>query len=110
MNERVKFRGRFTYQTNTTVRARDRMDEALMKSISRCELAPESHRVTNIVPGNIGTGFSRHYSIALHAETIGAGALIFLFPINGEISSRSRFGGNTNTARYCHQATITFHD
>jgi len=110
MNERVKFRGCFTLQANTTVRPRGRMHEALMKSIGRCELAPESHRVTNITSWNIGTGFGRHDAIALNAETVGAGALIFLFPVNGEISSRGRLGGNANTARHCHQATITFHD
>jgi hypothetical protein len=86
------------------------MDEPLMKSIGGCELAPESHRVTNIASGNIGAGFGRHYSIALDAETIGAGALVFLFPVNGEITSRSRFGGNANTACHGHQATITFHN
>ena len=110
MNERVKFRGCFTLQANTTVRPRGRMHEALMKSIGWCELAPESHRITNITSGNIGTGFGRHYAIPLNAETIGPGALIFLFPVNGEISSRGRFGGKANTARHCHQATITFHD
>src|SRR2546430_12273616 len=110
MNEPVKFRGCFTLQANTTVRPRGWMHEALMKSIGRSELAPESHRVTNITSWNVGTGFGRHHAIALNAETVGAGALIFLFPVNGEISSRGRFGGNANTARHCHQATITFHD
>src|SRR5207237_2877261 len=110
MNEGVKFRGGFTLQANATMRPRDRMHEALMKSIGRRELAPESHRVTNIASGNIGAGFSRHYSIALNAEAIGTGPLVFLFPVNGEISSRSRFGGNAHTACHCHQATITFHD
>src|SRR5438874_2389462 len=66
MNERVKFRRRFTFQTNATMRPRHRMDEALMKSVGWCELAPESHRVTNIAAGNIGAGFSRHYSTALN--------------------------------------------
>src|ERR1700704_1350467 len=91
------------------MRPRHRMHEALMKSIGGRELAPESHRVTNVASGNIGTGFGRHDSIALYTEAIGARALVFFFPVNGEISSRGRFGWDANTACHCHQATITFH-
>src|ERR1700704_6595780 len=91
------------------MRPRHRMHEALMKSIGGRELAPESHGVTNIASGNIGTGFGRHDSIGLHAETIGTRALVFFFPVNGEISSRGRFGWDANTGCHCHQATITFH-
>src|SRR5204863_9457303 len=101
---------RFTLQTNATVRPGHRMHETLMKSIGRCELAPESPRVTNIESGNIRAGFSGHYSIALNAETIRAGTLVFFFPVNGKIPSWRRFGGNANTACHCHQATIAFHD
>src|SRR4029077_6682809 len=56
------------------------------------------------------TGFSGHYSIALNSKTIGPGALIFLFSVNGKIPSRCRFGGNANTACRGHQTTVTFHD
>src|SRR5207237_9326315 len=102
----VRFRSRFTLQANATVRPPRQMDEALMKSIGRCELAPESHRVTNIASGNIRAGFGRHYSIALDAKTIGAGTLVFLFPVNGKIPSRGRFGGDVKPAALVDHATV----
>src|SRR5207248_5621755 len=110
MNEGVKFRGCLTMQANATMRPRHRMHEALMKAVCWRELAPESHWVTNIVSGNIRTSFRRHHSIALHPESVGTGALVFLFAVNGKISPRRRFGGNANTACHGHQATVTFHD
>src|SRR5438105_14550446 len=96
MNECVKFRGCFTLQANATVRPRDRVHEALMKSIGRCEFTPESHRVTNITSWNVGTGFGRLHAIALKAETVGTGDLISLFPLIDELPSlgRDRVGAN----------------
>src|SRR5690242_14965854 len=96
-------------QTNATMRARSRMDKALMKSICGRELTPESHRVANIAPRDIRTSFSRHDAITLHPETIRTRALVFLFPVNGEMSARCRLRRNPDTTRYCHQAAIALH-
>src|SRR5262245_44075273 len=96
-------------QTNTTMRSRIGMDKALMKSISRRELTPEPHRVTNITTRNIGTRLRSHDAITLHPETIRTRAFVFLFPVNGEMSARCWLRRNPDTTRYCHQAAITLH-
>src|SRR5438477_10791267 len=85
------------------------MHKTLMESIGRREFAPEPHRVTNIASWNIRAGFSWHDAIALNTEAIGAGAFVFLLPVNRETSSRRRLGGNTNTARHCHEAAVALH-
>src|SRR5207248_4736365 len=85
------------------------LHKALMKSISRCELTPESHRVTNIATRDIRAGFSRHDAITLHPETIRTRAFVFLFTVNGEMSARCWLRRNPDTTRYCHQAAIALH-
>src|SRR6266480_3858078 len=46
--KREKFWGGFAMQTNTAMRARGRVDKALVKPIRWCEFAPVSHRITDI--------------------------------------------------------------
>ena len=57
-------------QTQTAMRARIRMNEALMKTVSGRKFTPETHRITDIAAWNGFACISRNNAIALHAETI----------------------------------------
>src|SRR6185295_14825511 len=109
MNQRIKFRRRFTMQPNATMRPRSRVDKALMKSIGWRELTPESHRITNVATRDTATCFRRHYAITLHPETIRTRAFVFLFPVNGKMSAWCRLGWNPDTTGHRHQTAIALH-
>src|SRR4029077_8906179 len=51
----------------------------------------------------------RNYSVALHAESIGSGTLVFLFGIDIEIAFRCRLRGHANGNSRGHQAAVAFH-
>src|SRR5438876_68962 len=89
------------------MRARVRVDKALMKSIGWCEFAPISHRITDIASRSTpGRGDN---AIALHTKSIGPGTLLFLLCVNREISLRRWLLWDANRTGDCHQAAIAFH-
>lgn len=92
------------------MRARHGMDVALMETVGRCELAPKSHWIADIVTWNIGAGLRGNNAVPLHPEPIGPGTLVLFFFVNRESPSWRRLGRNTNGARDRHQAAVTFHD
>src|SRR5207237_9923866 len=72
-NERVKFRGRFTLQTNATVRPGHGMNETLRKSIARWEPAPKSNRVTKKASDIIRADSKGHAPIDQNEATTRSG-------------------------------------
>src|SRR5438552_14364009 len=99
MNQCIEFCRCLALQPNTTMCARAWVNEALVKSKSRREFAPESHRVADIAARNVGACFSGHDTIALDPKSVRAGSFVFFFAINGEASARSGFRWNTDRTR-----------
>src|SRR6267378_6565654 len=91
------------------MRPRVWMNETLVKSVSRCEFAPESHGVADVTPWNVRTCLCRNNAVALHPEAIRTGSFVFLLPIDSEVSARGRFGGNADRTGNGHQGAIAFH-
>src|SRR5262245_19496110 len=84
------------------------MYKALMETVSRSELTPISHRISDITPG--AAAGRRNYSIALHTEPVRSGALMLLFRVNVKIPLGCGLSGCANRNRGSHQAAIAFHD
>ncbi len=63
-------------QPNAAMRARIRMNKALMKSVRWREFAPISHRITDVAPRSTAGGGNN--VAALHAKSIRARTLLFL--------------------------------
>src|SRR4029077_2372031 len=82
---------------------------ALMKSVSRRELTPVTHRIPDIMAGGASTGCGGH-TISVHAETIGTGALVLLLRVNCEITARCRLISQPDRTRRRHQTTVALHD
>jgi hypothetical protein len=106
-HQRKEFRGSLALQPNTTVGARHRMDKALVKTVGRSEFTPITHRISNI-PARSATS-RRNYPIALDAKSVRPRALMLLFGIDSEITSRCRLIRHTNRNGGRHQAAIAFH-
>src|SRR5437762_3215388 len=83
-DQRKKFRRSLAFQSNTTVRTGRRMHKALMKPVSRRELAPVTHWVADVMTAGMAS-CRGHDAISLHAKAILAGALVLLFGVNREI-------------------------
>src|SRR5689334_7507045 len=82
------------------------MNESLMETVGRRELAPITHRVTDITTrAPAGRGDN---GIPVHTETVRARTFVFLFRINGEVPPRRRFLRQPNRTSDCHQTSITF--
>src|SRR5438132_298663 len=90
----VKLRCGLAFQTNAAVGPRNRMDKALMKSVSRRELTPVTHRITDVMSAAIAA--ARRDAVALDTEAVGTGALVLLLRINCETAVRCRFVRQTH--------------
>src|SRR5574338_293938 len=93
-HHRVKLCRRFAMQPNAAMCMRGWMDKSLMKTIGGSELAPVTHRISDITAGAATGG--RYDPVALHAESIRPGAFVLLFGIDFEVAFRSRFRSHAN--------------
>jgi hypothetical protein len=106
-NERKEFWCGLTMKSNTAMCPRDWMNEALVKSIGRRKLTPVPHRIANVASRSTAGGGDD--AITLNAESVGAGALLFLFGINRKTASRRRLFWNADRTSHCHETAIAFH-
>src|ERR1051325_1747568 len=74
-HQRKKLRRGLAMHSNATVCARCGMDKALMKSVTRRELAPVTHRIADVMTAGMA-GFGCHDGVSLHAEAVRAGAFM----------------------------------
>src|SRR4051812_20197526 len=88
MHEREKLRSGFTVQANTTVRPRMGMNKSLMKTVGWRDLTPIAHGVADVTTRT--TASRGNNGIPAHAKAVGAGTFVFLFRVDGEVTTRSR--------------------
>src|ERR1035441_6041349 len=90
----------FPRQAQATVGVWIRMNETLMKSISRRELAPVAHRITDVASRAAAGG--RNHPIALNTESVRARALVLDLAVNFEAAVRSWFIRLADSSGHCH--------
>ncbi len=95
-DEGKEFRRRLPVQTDATVGARIGMDKALVKAVGRGELAPVSHRISDVATRDICARIGRHDAVSLHPEAVGAGALVFDLVVDREMAFRRGFVRQTD--------------
>ena len=94
LHERKKLRRSFPFESNTTMRPRNRMNVALMKSVSRGEFAPVTHRIADVASGSATGG--RNDMVAIHTESVRTGALVLDLVVDGETTARGSVCRNSD--------------
>src|SRR5205814_2371874 len=84
------------------------MNKALMKSVGRRELAPVTHRVTDIAPSSATR--RRNNPVAFNTKPVGPGTFVFLLRINCEVASWCWLGRNADGTGNRHQGPVALHD
>src|SRR5207245_4856476 len=107
-HERKKLRRGLAFQPDATVCARRGMDKPLVKSVTRSELAPVTHRVTNVMTSGM-PGCGRHNAISLYAKAVRAGTSMLDFAVDTEVPARCALLPCADRAGYRHQATVALH-
>ena len=83
------------------------MDKTLVKAVRRRELAPVSHRITDVTARPASSG--RNHTIALDAKSVRPRTFMLLFGVDVEIALWRRFRWSPNRTRHRHQTPVALH-